>query len=100
MSGVGGKERQLINCEWLDSIVKFKAHFGCHDCLYKDESRICFTNCECRVAGYPETGVAMKSDYGECEGCPYGNGTGTCFGFCIRAILNEYRPRSVRNGGK
>lgn len=46
MSGVGGKERQLINCEWLDSIVKFKAHFGCHDCMYKDESRICFTNCE------------------------------------------------------
>lgn len=36
MSGVGGNDdRQLINCEWLDSIVKFKAHFGCQDCVCK-----------------------------------------------------------------
>ena len=39
MSDVGGKERQLTNCEWLDSIVKFKALFGCRDCMYKDECR-------------------------------------------------------------
>lgn len=101
MSGVGGNDdRQLINCEWLDSIVKFKAHFGCQDCVCKDESHKCFSNSACEVEGYPETQITIEADYGECEGCPYSNGTGTCFGFCIRAILNEYRLKTVKNGGK
>ena len=100
MSDVGSDDRQLKDDEWLDSIVKFKAHFGCHDCLYKDESHKCFTNSECRVAGYPETEFTDAGEYGECKGCPYGNSAGTCFGFCIKAILNEHRPHEVRNGGK
>ena len=100
MSDVGGKKRQLKDNEWLENQVKFKAHFGCHDCLYKDESHKCFTNSKCRVAGYPETRVTNKSDYEECDGCPYGNSAGTCFGFCIRAILNEYKMSRFKNGGK
>lgn len=100
MSDVGGKERQLTNCEWLDSIVKFKAHFGCRDCMYKDECHKCFINGFCKINGYPETTDSLEPVSEECDNCPYGNRSGTCFGFCIKAILNEHRPQVVRNGGK
>lgn len=100
MNGVGGKEeRQLIKEAWLDDIKRFKAHYGCLDCLYKDECHECFSLNSCTIADNPEISEVIKPEKEECEGCPYGNGSGTCFGFCIRAILNEYKRKKFKNGG-
>ena len=33
----------------------------------------------------------------EIGNCPYGNDVGTCFGFCMRAILQEQRERKRKN---
>lgn len=101
MNGVGGKEeRQLIKEIWLDDIQSFKAHYGCLDCLHKDRCHECFSLGRCIIVDNPEINGMIQPGRGRCEGCPYGNGTGTCFGFCIRAILNEYRIKGFRNGGK
>ena len=100
MNGVGGKkEWQLEEAVWLDAIVKFKAHYGCPDCLYKDEYHDCFLKQKCKVADYPDFGYVKLSDKKECEGCPYSNETGTCFGYCIRAILHEHKIKRSKNGG-
>jgi hypothetical protein len=99
MNSVGGKhKRQLKKSEWLD-VKKFKVFYDCLNCLYKDEYHFCFLNQECKVVDYPENGCKIYFDKEECNGCPYGNEIGTCFGFCIRAILDEYKLMRFKNGG-
>lgn len=101
MYGVGGKaERQLVKEKWLEDIKKFKARYGCLYCLYRNECHECFSHQKCMVADHPEIDYIVDSDRNECDGCPYGNETGTCFGFCIRAILYEHKKTmGFKNGG-
>lgn len=91
---VGGVQyRQTDACEWQGDIKMFKAHYGCLDCLYKGQYKTCYGMKVCKVVDNPEIDNEATPDAGECEDCPYGNAAGTCFGFCIRAILTEYRNK-------
>ena len=38
-----------------------------------------------------ETSLSVIVREQKCITCPYGNGAGTCFGFCIKQILQEQK---------
>jgi hypothetical protein len=55
----------------------------------------------CRYDPKPEPAYLRTKDRKPCarnDGklCPYENGSGTCFGFCIKEILKEHREKKAR----
>ena len=99
-SDVGGeKGRQESNIDWLDDIKIFRKHYDCLNCLYKDQYRTCFELQKCNMVDYPDVGCIGIQEAEDCRTCSYGNAAGTCFGYCIKAILHEHRIKRLKNGG-
>ena len=79
----------------------FRRRYGCCNCLNEWDFDSCMEMGVCRYAPKPEPACLRTSDRVPCARnggklCPYENGSGTCFGFCIKEILQEHRERMAR----
>lgn len=72
------------------SIKEFRKKHNCKSCLYYKKMKSCEGLLVCPLE--IETKEQKKSCPLDEEGtCPYKNEAGTCFGFCIRKLLQEER---------
>ena len=75
--------------------MEFIKKHGCMDCLEAERMEQCLRIQKCRYVEVMN-GKEIKKPHcplDETGTCPYGNSTGTCFGFCIRRILQELNER-------
>lgn len=77
---------------------QFRIAHNCYQCrLYKNPKR-CMAEkiCPLDVLGERALRRRRRCPKDNTGDCPYGNGAGTCFGFCMREILKEQRERKRR----
>lgn len=80
----------------------FRKKYGCLDCFFHEKPRRCFATRDCPLVEGGELRKREQLPKPRCPNdiqgdCPYGNETGTCFGFCWQEILSEHRERKHRN---
>lgn len=73
----------------------FKEKHECRYCIYYARPRRCFARKECPLEK-GETFEEVVETVRRCsrnkkEICPYANESGTCFGFCPKQIMEEFR---------
>lgn len=74
------------------SVKEFREKHGCKSCLYYSKTKKCIAERNCPL----EADIVIekkKCPLDEDGLCPYGNEAETCFGFCVRTILKEYREK-------
>ena len=76
---------------------EFREEHDCQYCMYF-ENKSCKANKKCPLDEQEEQEKHKKPEKPKCpkdkEGnCPYGNESGTCFGFCWKDILKEYEEK-------
>ncbi len=81
----------------------FREKHDCEYCLYYERPRKCFEKIKCPLESGKEFKEKEIVEKIKCpkdkEGnCPYGNEVGTCFGFCMQKIVNEFKEE--RRSGK
>lgn len=77
---------------------QFRIVHNCYQCrLYKNPKR-CMAEkiCPLDVLGEKALRRWRRCSKDSTGDCPYGNGAGTCFGFCMREILQEQRERKQK----
>lgn len=89
-----------IKCR-LEKEAPRKKH-RCLNCLYYEKPQQCFVSNHCPLEddAEPEKQVQIlkhRCPKDKIGNCPYGNESGTCFGFCWQEILSEHRERKRRN---
>ncbi len=88
---------QEFSGEPVSEYRKFKEQHGCVQCLYKQSIANCFKLKKCFInteKARAFISMCPKDDTGD---CPYGNDAGTCFGFCMREIVQEHRERKRKH---
>lgn len=80
----------------------FRRKHGCCNCLNEWDFDSCMEMGVCRYEPKPEPAYLRTKDRMPCARnggklCPYGNGSGTCFGFCIKGIMKEFRERKEKS---
>lgn len=80
------------------SIKEFRKRNGCDSCLYSQNMKRCFMTSICPLV-IEEENVQIKRTcpLDESGTCPYKNGAGTCFAFCWKEILKDYKEAKVRS---
>ena len=80
----------------------FMKKYDCRDCLEIELIEECFKNQKCKYAEVNDVQKAKKPrcPHDETGNCPYGNESGTCFGFCYREILQEFTERRRNQNDK
>lgn len=74
------------------SIKEFRKKHQCRLCFYYTKMKKCFANSNCPLeVNESDSSEKKKCPLDEDGTCPYGNGAGTCFGFCIKQILQEQK---------
>ena len=90
---------QEFSDEPVSEYRKFKELHGCAQCYYKQSIANCFKSRECFLSTKRDRTFIQRSmcpkDY--TSDCPYGNDAGTCFGFCMREIIQEHRERKRKH---
>ncbi|MFV0466462.1 MAG: hypothetical protein ACK5ML_10355 [Lachnospiraceae bacterium] len=89
--------------KYNDDLKTFREEHDCKYCLYYEKPRRCKAKKKCPLDSeedFEEKKIVQKI---KCpkdkEGnCPYGNEVGTCFGFCMQKIVNEFKEE--RRSGK
>ena len=76
---------------------EFRKKHECKSCLYYSKFRTCIATLKCPLEMEISVIKKKKCPMDEDGLCPYGNDVGTCFGYCIRTILKEYKERVRRN---
>ena len=74
----------------------------CLNCLYYEKQQQCFVTKHCPLEDDAEPKKQVQVLRQLCPkdkigNCPYGNESGTCFGFCWQEILSEHRERKRRH---
>ena len=74
----------------------------CLNCLYYEKQQQCFATKHCSLEDDAEPKKQVQVLRQRCPkdkigNCPYGNESGTCFGFCWQEILSEHRERKRRH---
>lgn len=91
--------RRFRSIKHRDKIKEFRIKHDCAHCYYYEKPRRCKGMDKC----YLEDDEAQEPEMGEnhhCsrdkEGdCPYANEAGTCFGYCWKEILNEFKKKKT-----
>ena len=74
------------------TLAKFQKKHHCRLCFYYTKMKKCFANSNCPLeVNESDSSEKKKCPLDEDGTCPYGNGAGTCFGFCIKQILQEQK---------
>ena len=89
--------------KYNDDLKAFRKNHDCHYCLYFEKPRRCEAKKKCPLDSGNEFDEKEIVEKIKCpkdkEGnCPYGNEVGTCFGFCMQKIVNEFKEE--RRSGK
>lgn len=85
-----------------EEIDQFREEHECKYCLYFEKPRRCMAVDRCpmdeeTVLKKTEEKVGIKCPkYSGDKRCPYSNEAGTCFGFCTRDILEEFKNRNEK----
>ena len=71
---------------------EFRKKHNCKSCLYYSKTRKCSAELICPLEIDAKLAVKLRTcPLDESGTCPYGNEAGTCFGFCIKQILQEQK---------
>ena len=71
---------------------KFREAHDCYHCRYRNlEQCPAVVSCPLEVTRKINKRKAPKCPRDETNDCPYGNDAGTCFGFCWREILRDFK---------
>lgn len=80
-----------------DMIKEFRLQHDCAHCLYYEKPRRCKATDRCFLDEnqYPDLEIRIKENCSKDKdgNCPYGNEVGTCFGYCWREILDEFKEK-------
>lgn len=95
------KRKRYSQTEQTKIRKEFRRRHGCCNCLNEWDFDSCMEMGICRYDPKPEPAYLRTKDRKPCarnDGklCPYENGSGTCFGFCIKEILKEHREKKAR----
>ena len=89
-----------------EEIAEFRALHECKYCLYFEKPRRCMAIDTCPIEGdFPgskqpdEKPVLKCPKYNQDVPCPYGNESGTCFGFCTKKVLEELKKSRTASEG-
>jgi len=105
-----GEKKELLDVKYLlkryrtikrrDSVKEFRLKHDCANCLYYEKPRRCEARDYCFLDEddmvEPEVSVKVKCHKDKEGNCPYGNEVGTCFGFCLRKILEEHQDKKKK----
>lgn len=74
---------------------EFREKHECRYCMYYAKPRRCFARKECPLEKGKTFEKVVETVHrcskNEKEICPYANDSGTCFGFCPKQIMEEFR---------
>ena len=71
---------------------KFRETHDCYHCRYRNQKQCPVVNsCPLDMKRKTNKKRAPKCPRDETNDCPYGNDAGTCFGFCWREILRDFK---------
>lgn len=80
-----------------DSIKEFRIKHDCAHCYYFEKPRRCKAMDKCFLdedeVQEQEVEVQPRCSRDKEGNCPYGNEVGTCFGYCWREILDEFKKK-------
>ena len=80
------------------SIKKFREIHHCRLCLYYTKMKTCFDTLSCPLEETTTEHLNKRScPLDEDGNCPYKNEVGTCFGFCVKRILQEQKERKQKD---
>lgn len=76
------------------SIKDFRKLHKCKSCLYHNKMKSCFATFSCPLEVKDAEDLIKRScPLDDDQTCPYTNEAGTCFGFCMKRILQEQREK-------
>lgn len=71
---------------------EFRKKHNCKSCLYYSKTRRCIAELVCPLEIDAEVLEKVRTCPLEETGiCPYKNGVGTCFGFCLKQLIKEQK---------
>ena len=77
-------------------VKKFRKKHNCKSCLYYRRMKKCEAIGRCPLEIIDIEKKEKKTcPLDEIGNCPYQNASGTCFGFCIRKLLQEMKTRDT-----
>ena len=80
------------------SIKEFRKRNGCNSCLYSQNMKRCFMTLICPLMVKKEKVQIKRTCPLDATGtCPYQNDAGTCFAFCWKEILKDYKEAKERH---
>lgn len=102
-----GEKQELLDIKYLlkrfrtiknrDSIKEFRIKHDCAHCYYFEKPRRCKGMDKCFLdedeVPEPEIEERPRCSRDKEGNCPYGNEVGTCFGYCWKEILNEFKEK-------
>ena len=71
---------------------KFRVALDCYHCRYRNLKQCpAVVSCPLDMTRITNKRRELKCPRDETNDCPYGNEAGTCFGFCWREILRDFK---------
>ncbi len=105
-----GEKQQTLDMEYLlkryrtikrrEEIKRFRSEHDCMSCIYFSKPRKCVAIDECLLEqgedDEAEVQTKVRCSKDEIGDCPYGNESGTCFGYCLQRIIKEHREKQKK----
>lgn len=77
---------------------EFRKKHNCKSCLYYSKTRKCGAESSCPLEIDADvTEKARTCPLDESGTCPYRNEAGTCFGFCMKQLIEEQKERKQKD---